>query len=63
MSATATEVVTHHVPRKQFDRDLREAIARESDLTLEEFVARGQRGELDEGALRDLWLMVAPLFR
>lgn len=61
-AAGAARVVTHHVPREEFDEGLREAIASVSDLTLEEFVERGQRGDLDE-PLDDLWLMVAPLFR
>ncbi|CAN5838127.1 hypothetical protein BH24ACT15_BH24ACT15_24600 [soil metagenome] len=63
MTATATTTpVTTHMPRQEFDQGLRAAIARESDLTMEEFVKLGRRGEL-EGALHDLWLMVAPLFR
>lgn len=61
-AAAIAGVVTRHVPREAFDQDLREAIAGVSDMSLEEFVERGRRGELEE-PLRDLWLMVGPLFR
>ncbi|WP_370326344.1 hypothetical protein [Euzebya sp.] len=63
MSPAATAgVVTHHVPREEFDEELREAISSVSDLTLDEFIERGRSGDLEE-PLDDLWLMVAPLFR
>lgn len=61
-AAATAGVETRHVPREEFDAELRAAIATVSDLSLEEFVERGRRGELDE-PLRDLWLMVGPLFR
>lgn len=61
-AAATAGVVTRHVPREEFDDELRAAIATVSELSLEEFVEHGRRGELGD-PLRDLWLMVGPLFR
>ena len=38
-----------------------DAAVREAGLDLDDFVSRGQAGDLGDDRLRDLWLMVGPV--